>query len=372
MILAIDGYEANAGTRVGVGRYAFEILKHIALRQQKDHVFDEVRVYVPGQVSAHMPAPFSGFTYRTIPMKPLWTFVGLPISLFFDNPRADVVFSPTHYVPRFTPIPRVMAVMDVSYLSYPELFRPEDLHKLTNWTSYSVRHAGKIVTISEFSKRAIIEAYHVPPERVVVAYPALPEGVMRTSMSRKNDQTLPKRYILSVGTLQPRKNFARLIEAIRLISDKTVHLVIVGKKGWLYEEILKAPETYGVSDRVHFLDFVSDEELATIYQKAECFVLPSLYEGFGLPALEAMAHGVPVVVSRVSSLPEIAGEAGIYVDPSRTESIAEGITTALTESDKDRTRRVKLGMARAKEFTWEKAADQVMDVLVAVGKKGAV
>lgn len=374
MILAIDGYEANAGVRVGIGRYAFELIDHIAKLQRGSHpAFDMVRVYVPGKVAAHMPEESAMFTYRSILPKQFWTFIGLPFGIMGDRPRADVVFSPTHYIPRFIRVPRVMAIMDVSYLTYPELFRVQDLHKLVHWTAYSVRHAAKIITISEFSKHAIIDSYHIPDSDIVVAYPALPDSVSIDAMAKSTDSSklVPKRYILSVGTLQPRKNFARLIEAVSLIKDKEISLVIVGKKGWLYDDILAAPEKFGIKNRVQFLDFVPDSALPELYKNAACFVLPSLYEGFGLPVLEAMSYGVPVVVSSTSSLPEIAGDAGIYVDPEDAANIASGITQALTEPAKERASRVSAGKKRVKAFTWDNAAEKVMSVLEEVGRKGS-
>lgn len=375
MILAVDGYEANSGNRVGVGRFAFELIQRFALLQSKPGaLFDEVRVYVPGHVASHMPPESLKFRYRSVNPRQLWTFVGLPLALFGDRRQPpDVIFSPTHYVPRFTRIPRVMAIMDVSYLAYPELFRSQDLYKLVHWTEYSVRHAAKIITISEFSKRAIIDTYHIPDSSVVVAYPALPDSVSVDAMDKRTDSSLPlpSRYILSVGTLQPRKNFVRLIEAVSALEDKEISLVIVGKKGWLYDDILASPQTFGIRERVHFLDYVPDSELPRLYKGAACFALPSLYEGFGLPVLEAMSHGVPVVVSSTSSLPEIAGDAGIYVDPEDVSSIAKGLSQALSESGKIRQSRVTLGKSRVKEFTWDAAAEKVMAVLTQVGKKGS-
>lgn len=354
MRIAIDGYEANVSNRVGIGRYAYEIVRHMQNADTK-HTFD---IYLPCAPLPHMPNETARWTYHVVRPKQLWTFIGLPYAIMRD--RCDVVFSPTHYIPRWVGVPRVMAIMDVSYLRYPELFRPQDRYKLVHWTAYSVRHAAKIMTISEFSKNAIIEAYGVPKTSVIVAYPGLSMG-QRT----KNRKQPNKRYILSVGTLQPRKNFSRLIEAFSTLKENDTDLVIVGKKGWLYEEILEAPKRFGVADRVRFLDFVADEELPSLYQNAACFALPSLYEGFGLPVLEAMSYGVPVVVSNTSSLPEIAGDAGIYVDPERSESIAEGLAKALTHNNADR---IKKGKALAKMFTWERAADQVMKVLEDVGK----
>lgn len=374
MILAIDGYEANARVRVGVGRFAVELLTHMHARIASGQTcFSEARVYIPGDVKPHMPKKTPFWRYHSLHPTTLWTFWSFPIALRRERPRADVVFSPTHYIPRFTPIPKVMAIMDVSYLSYPEMFRPADLHKLVHWTAYAAGHAKAIITISEFSKNAIIKAYRVPESRVTVAYPALSGRFTgKGAMANNKTRHLPKRYILSVGTIQPRKNYSSLIEAFSRIEDRDISLVIVGKKGWLYDDILAAPERFGVSDRVKFLDFVDDSELLFLYKHAVCFALVSLYEGFGLPVLEAMVHGVPVVVSSTSSLPEIAGMAGIYVDPDSVASIAEGLRLALSqEGTGEEKKRIALGKSLAKRFSWESAAEKVLDVLTTVGRGGA-
>lgn len=367
MIIAIDGYEANVPSRVGIGRYAFEILSHLyPLIKDSGNV---VRVYLPMPLMGDMPKETPWWKYRIAKPSKFWTFVGLPIAISKDMPPADVVFSPTHYVPRFISNPLVVSIMDLSYLVYPELFRSKDLHQLTSWTAYSVHHAAKILTISEFTKNAIIHTYRVPSGDIVVTYPGFTAFAAMDSNIQKKYQ-LSEVYILSVGTLQPRKNFVRLIEAFTLLTKTDVQLVIVGKKGWLYEEILAAPKRFGVEDRVKFLDFVPDRDLPLLYKHALCFVLPSLYEGFGLPVLEAMAYGTPVVVSNVSSLPEIAGKAGIYVDPNDTESIAKGIETAVTEREKKSGKeRITEGLEQVKKFTWENAAEQTLEVLEEVAHK---
>lgn len=372
MLLAIDGYEANARVRVGIGRYAFELLTHIYLRMGHDSTgFEEARVYLPDRPLSHMPKRTPFWQYAIRKPKTLWTFWALPLSLRMDTPRPDVIFSPTHYIPRFTAIPRVMAIMDVSYLTYPELFRPQDLHKLVHWTHYSVTHAAAIITISEFSKNAIIKAYHVSQTKVHVVYPALPDVLVKKGMELTQNQVrLPKRYILSVGTLQPRKNFVRLIEAFSRLADTEIELCIVGKKGWMYEDILNAPSVYGVNERVHFLDFVPDEQLPELYTHAEVFALPSLYEGFGLPVLEAMVHGVSVVVSKSSSLPEIAGNAGIYVNPEEADSIKEGLGRALKEKGTQAEKaRIKLGKSLAAKFNWDVSAKKTLEVLEQVANR---
>ncbi len=370
MIIAIDGYEANVNNRVGIGRYAFEILTH--LYKIIDHTHDCVRVYLPSPPLSDLPKETSWWSYRIANPSKLWTFIGLPFALKKDFPKADVVFSPTHYMPRFIATPRVCSIMDLSYLYYPQMFKPKDLHQLTQWTAYSVCHAAKILTISQSSKHAIIEAYHVSGDRIVVTYPGMSKMTNPTNLQMTNvleKYRIGKNYILSVGTLQPRKNFVRLIEAFSLLKNSDLRLVIVGKRGWLFEAILDAPQRFGVEDRVKFLDFVPDSDLPALYKHALCFALPSLYEGFGLPVLEAMAYGTPVVVSNVSSLPEIAGKAGIYVDPQDAESIAKGIETAMNEREKKSGKeRVAAGFAQVKKFTWEAAAKQTLEVLEEVGK----
>lgn len=376
MIIAIDGYEANRDSRVGIGRYAFELLRSIySIRSTYDLGFRtyDFRIYLPNKPLPDMPPETDWWHYWVLSPKRLWTFFRLPLALATDVPRADVVFSPTHYIPRFIGIPRVMSIMDLSYMVYPELFRTKDLHQLIYWTKYSAQHAAKVLTISQFSRDAIIKEYAVPAEDVVVTYPGLiTMSKVKCQMSNVRERYgIQKHYILSVGTLQPRKNYVRLIEAFSKVkkTHPELELVIAGKKGWLYEEILAAPKTFGVENSVKFLDFVRDEDLPALYQSARCFVLPSLYEGFGLPVLEAMAYGTPIVVSNVSSLPEVAGKAGIYVDPLRVDSITQGLLQALEEQGTAKGKaRIVEGRKQATLFSWEKAARKTLAVLEEVGK----
>jgi len=374
MVIAIDGYEANVANRVGIGRYAYEIVKHIYKIQNTKYDIQNTnfRIYLPTEPLADMPKETSWWNYRVVGPKKLWTFIGLPLALLRDTPKADVVFSPTHYIPRFIDIPRAMSIMDCSYLAFPELFKAKDLHQLIHWTKYASSHAKAIFTISRFSKNAIIKAYRVNTKQVVVTYPGV-KTISNIKYPMSNIQEkykISKHYILSVGTIQPRKNYTRLIAAFSqfLKSNKQrfgeIDLVIVGKKGWIVEEILEAPKTYQVENRVKFLDFVPDSDLPALYHDALCFALPSLYEGFGLPVLEAMAQSCPVVVSNSSSLPEITGKAGVYVDPTNVESIAKGLLTAVRQRNLMQGKiRVKKGLEQVKKFSWDKAAKQTLDML---------
>jgi len=184
---------------------------------------------------------------------------------------------------------------------------------------------------------------------------------------------ISQNYLLFVGTLQPRKNITRLIEAFALLRRKeafassNLQLVIVGKKGWNYEEILSSPEKFGVKDEVKFLDFVSNDDLALLYQHAQLFAWPSLYEGFGLPVLEAMGHGCPVVTSNVSSLPEAGGEAALYVNPTDVVDIADKLEKVLTDK-KLRSSMIVKGKTHIMKFSWEKAAKETLTVLEQVAK----
>jgi len=184
-------------------------------------------------------------------------------------------------------------------------------------------------------------------------------------------------YILFVGTLQPRKNISRLIEAFAKLepsiknkegSIKDLRLVIVGKKGWQYEEILAAPEKFGVKEKVKFLENITDEDLPFFYKNALCFCLPSLYEGFGLPILEAMQYGCPIATSNVSSLPEAGGDAAVYFDPENVEHITKALQS-LVDDEELRSKLLKKGYEQVKKFSWEKTARKTLDVLQEIGQE---
>ena len=366
MIVGIDGNEANVAERVGVGKYAFELLWQLYRFQVSGFRF---QVYLKEKPLPDLPTEISWWKYKVIGPKKFWTQIGLPLNLFFQKPRPDVFFTPSHYAPRFSPCPRVISIMDLSFLHFPEMFKTQDLYQLKNWTAYSVKKARKILTISKSSKDDIIKYYQVPEDKVVVTYPG---ATMQNDIEKsKKKYGIIGDYILSVGTLQPRKNFVKLIEALNILvsSYPNIFLVIIGKPGWLYQEIYEAPKKFRVEGKVKFLDYVPDEDLPALYKNAKCFVLVSLYEGFGLPALEAMNYGCPVVVSNVSSLPEVAGEAGILVNPNNVEEIVQAITKVLNMDEREKREMVEKGFKQASKFSWEKCAKETLKVLEEVGGK---
>lgn len=375
MIVGVDGNEANVEKKVGVGKYAFEVLQHLWQIKNKNLNF---KIYLKGEPLPDLPKETDWWQYKVVGPKKFWTQIGLPFALYKDSHyrgrQIKVFFTPTHYAPRFCPCPRVISIMDLSFLHFPEMFRQQDLWQLKSWTAYSIKKAVKILTISRASKDDIIKYYQVPEEKVVVTYPGFDMMIKDKGYKIKDEVKkygIDGDYILSVGTLQPRKNFVKLIEAFHILISSYPHidLVIVGKKGWLYEEILEAPKKFGIENKVKFLDFVQDSDLPALYRNAKCFVLVSLYEGFGLPVLEAMAYGCPVVVSNVSSLPEVVGEAGIMVDPNNVEEITDKLLKALRMSEEERQETIKKGFEQAKKFSWEKCARQTLEVLKEVANK---
>ena len=363
MLIGVDGNEANQSERVGIGRYAMELLWQFYNFQIPNIKF---QIYLKDKPRDHMPQERGGWEYKIVGPRAFWTQIGLPIDLFLHKKRPDVFFTPTHYAPRFCPIPSIVSIMDTSYLHYPEMFKKRDLYQLTSWTRYSINNATIVLTISKAARADIIKFYKVDPTKVVVTYP----GIVMNKNVQAN-QILAKygikpNFILYVGTLQPRKNLVRLIEAFHLLENKTLQLVIVGKKGWLYEDIFARVKELGLEDRVIFTGFVPDEELSTFYSEAKLITLVSLYEGFGLPPLEAMSYGTPAVVSNVSSLPEIVGEAGILVNPEDSSDIASGITKVLSMSDSDYNKQRELAKVQAAKFNWSDTAKQTLDVLKSV------
>jgi glycosyltransferase involved in cell wall biosynthesis len=368
MIIGIDGNEANVTKRVGIGEFAYETIRGI-VGMQSDARFV---IYLKHPPLDHMPPPGTNLRYKVFGPRKLWTQIALPISLFLGE-KPDVFFTPSHYGPRFSSVPLVISVMDLSYLHFPELFKKSDLYQLKNWTKYSVKKAKKIITISKSSKDDIIEEYRVASGKIDVVYPGIkrvtsldPHVFPMEELSFK--YKISKNYILYVGTLQPRKNIARLIEAFaHILKDEEIaksdlELVIVGKKGWLYEEILEAPKKFDVSQKVKILDFVPDDELKEMYHNARVFVLPSLYEGFGLPVLEAMQYGCPVITSNISSLPEAGGNAAEYIDPESVEDIASKIKKVISD-EVLRKEMIAKGKKQVEKFSWETSAKKTLEIL---------
>ncbi|MCM8776661.1 MAG: glycosyltransferase family 4 protein [Candidatus Omnitrophica bacterium] len=290
------------------------------------------------------------------------------ISIKTYTEKLDVLHTQYH-LPLISHCPGIITLHDVSFLRFPEFFPKEIYWRLRISLLYSVRKARKIITVSEFSKKEIIKFYRIEDEKVEVIYNGVSE-TFGTIDIEKNKGVLKKYgitkpYILSVSNLQPRKNLSRLIKAfVSLVKNNErfpYNLVIVGKKLWLYNEIFDEIRNSNFKERIVLTDYVSEQDLVCLYNFAEAFVYPSLYEGFGLPVLEAMACGCPVITSNISSLPEIAGNACFLVDPYDVEMIAKAINNVVTNFDL----RMKLkaeGIKQAQKFSWKKTAESTAKI----------
>lgn len=372
MLIGIDGNEANIANRVGSNIYAFELLRQFS-RLKKNNL--KFRIYLKEKPLPDLPEETVSWQYRVVGPKRLWTHFALPINLYLKKDKPEIFFTPGHYGPRFSPIPSIIAILDVSYLKFPEQFLEKDLFKLKVFTKQSLHKAVKVLTISQASKNDIINYYKVKPEKISVFYPGINQkNKVDANKTQEKIQYLREKYkikgeyLIYVGTLQPRKNLERLIKALSLVKDhkNELKLVICGKKGWLYERIFQKVKELSLEDRVIFTGFVDDQDLPYLVKGSLCLILVSLYEGFGFPVVEAMSLGVPVIASKSSSLGEIAGKAGILVDPVKIVEITKAIEKLIDfyrHKPHEYQKLIEKGLAQAKKFSWEKCSRQVLVAL---------
>jgi glycosyltransferase involved in cell wall biosynthesis len=277
----------------------------------------------------------------------------------------------TYVAPPILACPLILSIHDVSYRVYPQFFSPRVRLLLGLLVRPGARRAARIITISESAKRDIVRFYRVPPERIVVT-PLAAGGQFRpqseSDVSRvRRSYKLPTRYILAVGNVQPRKNLPRLVRAFgTLVTDiPDLALVIAGQSGWQGSEVEATVRQLGLAERVRFTGFVPNADLPALYGGAELFCYPSLYEGFGLPPLEAMACGTPTVTSNTASLPEVVGDAAVTVDPTSVAEISSALRSLL-EDPRRRADYSRRGIARAALFSWDHTARLTRDVYAAV------
>jgi glycosyltransferase involved in cell wall biosynthesis len=280
----------------------------------------------------------------------------------------DVLHCPVNVLPLAPTCPAVLTIHDLAFLRYPNRFRPERRGYLAAMTRCSARRAKRIMTDSASTKRDVVELFRVPAEKIEVVYPGTDEVFRPRDRGEvaefRRRRRLPETFILYVGTLEPRKNVDLLIRAYALLMQRGLTdstLVIGGGRGWMFDRIFAEVERNALADRVLFAGYIDPEELPLWYGAASVFVYPSLYEGFGLPALEAMACGTPVVASDSSSLPEVVGDAGMLVDPNSPDELADRLAEVL-QSTARREQMAAAGIARAASFTWAGAARQIEQV----------
>jgi glycosyltransferase involved in cell wall biosynthesis len=306
-----------------------------------------------------------------IPFPRLWTHVRLSREMAQHPP--DLLFVPAHVLPLIHPRHNVVTVHDLGYHYYPEAHTLFQNLYLRWSTRYNARTADRILADSEATRNDLIHYYRVPEDKIAVVYPGRDETLVPVTDPRRLEEvraryTLSESYFLYVGTLHPRKNLVRLVQAFARLPDAMqarlpdLQLVLAGQKGWLCEEIFAEVRRLDVENRVLLTGYVPDEDLPALLSGALAFVFPSLYEGFGLPVLEAMACGTPVICANTSSLPEVAGDAALLVDPLDTSDIAAALARVVIDGNV-RHALAGAGFRRVQQFSWRRCAQETLRVL---------
>ena len=367
MRIGID-YTAAVRQGGGIGRYTRNLIRALAERD-REHRYT---LFVAGRGEDGLGAWPANFRRRSVPLSDRWTTIlwqrlRLPIPIQLITGSLDLFHSPDFVLPPVGRTPTILTVHDLSFLRVPEHFVPGFCAYLTGAVSRAVARADHILADSQSTRRDLVELLAVEPNRVTVLYPGVeprfrPIDEAPLLERVRTEYHLPERFVLGLGTLQPRKNFDGLIRAfVRLPEADDLHLVIVGGKGWMYEDTLALPASLGCEGRVHFPGFVDDADLPMLYNLASVLAFPSWYEGFGLPVLEAMACGTPVVAADNSSLPEVVGDAGLLIDAADTEALTEALMRLLND-DALRTDLIPAGQVQVQRFTWAAAAEQLLQL----------
>lgn len=369
--IAID-YTPAWEQSAGIGRYVRELTAALAMHDQEN----AYRLFVAGVTASDLPtSPAPNFKWKSTSLTPQWLArlwhrarIPVPVELFTGG--IDLFHATDFVLPPTLPATRkLLTVHDLSFVRVPEAASPPLKAYLDVVVPRSVSRADHILADSDATKRDLIDLYQTPETKVSVLYSGVDERFQKVNDSRALEDVQAKlgltglKYLLSVGTVQPRKNYARNIEALAKLRaiGHDLHYAIAGGKGWLDDEMHRIIERTGMTGFVHLLGFVDDEDLPALYSGARMLVLASLYEGFGLPVLEAMACGTPVVTSDISSLPEVAGEAAILVDPYDVDAIVKAIAAIDTDVQL-RARLTEAGFAQAARFSWRRSAAQLLDV----------
>lgn len=300
---------------------------------------------------------------ETIYRDSIWSHFILPQKAL--RTKVDVLHIPVSVIPVFPPCPTVLTILDTTILKTPQLFTFWHRNYSRVFLPISAKKAKIILTISENSKRDIVKQFKISPEKVLVTYLAASEDFKTVSVQEvervKKSYNLTT-FILTVGTLEPRKNIPRLLRAYAyLLKTGFQHtLVHVGPRGWLFDEIYAEVKRLRLKEKVRFLGRIPTSDLISLYNAASLLIYPSLYEGFGLPVLESMACGCPIITSNISSLPEVVGDAGIMVDPNDVSQIVHAIACMCEDKEKALWFKKK-GLERAKQFSWKRCAKETLD-----------
>ena len=363
--IGIDASRIAVDARTGTEHYTYELLAALAQRDRHNRY----TLYCNRRPAA-LPPLGPNFALRSMPFARLWTHARLSAELALHPP--DTLFVPAHVLPLGAPLRRfrsVVTIHDMGYLHFPEAHTPLHRRYLRLSTWWSARAASRVIAISGATRDDLVRYAGVSPAKISVIHHGLSprfQPVPKASAIVQARFGIAEPYFCYIGTVQPRKNLVRLIEAFALVvasaPARPLALVIAGKRGWLSEAIEQRAAALGIAERVRFTGYVPDADVPALLSGALAFAFPSLYEGFGMPVLEAMACGAPVLTASTSSLPEVAGHAALLVDPADTSAIAGGMAQLLDDAALRAELRAR-GLARAAAFTWQRCAAETLRVL---------
>jgi len=349
MRIAIDN-QSTLGRKTGIGLYTINLLK-------------AMRKVAPQH--EYITLNLKRSTELRTDQRLRWQQIQLP--QLARAARADLLHIPGFDAPKFKPFPVVLTVHDLIGMLFPQNLPPIARFYWSKWLPKSIRWADRILADSEQTRRDIVRLLSVPVDQITV----IPLGVSpqfhpiqdtASLQTLRNTYQLPDKFVLFLGTLEPRKGIDTLIRSYSLIADEVSQdLVIAGKKGWYTESLFDLVQHRKVKDRVHFIGYVTDDKLPALMSAADAFAFPSRYEGFGLPPLEAMACGTPVISTNISSLPEVIGDAGLLIPPDDINALAQALGEVLSTGTL-RDRLTALGIARVQRFTWDTTARKTVAV----------
>lgn len=371
----------------GIGRYTRELV-HALVSIDEENAYRFFSARQPSVLPVPNPIPSAPNTqFRSAPFNERWLYrlwyrLRLPLPVQWLTGRLDLFHSPDFVLPPVSGrIPTLLTVHDLSFIHYPGTFPQKLVTYLNQVVPRSIKRAAHVLADSQATKDDLLGIWQVAPEKITVLYsgvsstfqPVTDASKLAAVREKYNLGEAP--YTLSVGTIQPRKNYQMLIRAFAPVAANWPHnLVIAGGKGWLYQDMMAEAARQRLENRVRFLGFVDDADLPALYSAATLFVFPSLYEGFGLPLLEAMACGVPVITSNTSSLPEVAGklaggqEPAVLLSPHEQGAWTEAINQLLADSGR-RAQLVAAGFQQVRRFTWARAARRLLEIYRLLGSR---
>ncbi|RJQ33529.1 MAG: glycosyltransferase family 1 protein [Actinobacteria bacterium] len=361
MKITIDASGA-LGNRTGVGNYIYNLVNNlcdIGQENQYQLYFNYVRPKENpfigfNQVKNRFPVKFSRYLNKFFPIE-------------ICTGKVDIFHGPNYFVPQKTKAKRVVTIHDLGFILYPDAMLGNDASYYLKKVPKLIEESDHVITISKSTKKDLIEQLGVAKEKISVTHMAAGEDFKPIDDKRRlkttlNKYQLPDKYLLAVATLEPRKNISTLVKALSVLKKSkklTQKLVVVGGSGWKSDSLSKEIKEYGLEDEIIFPGFIGQEDLPFIYNACSLFLFPSIYEGFGIPLLEALSCGKPCISSNTSSMPEVAGDAAILIDPLDANSWADNIVDLLENPAKEEDLSKK-ALIQTQKFSWQKTAKQTL------------